>query len=88
MTSAVIFKDPPPSTGKAAAANELQAQAQELRANPQQWALLASKDTVSAAGAMAHKIRHGRYASFRPTGAFESLVRGTDVYARYVGVQP
>ena len=60
-------------------------EASALRAKPNIWARIGSKNTVSGAGNLARKIREGKLASFRPVGDFEAKTRGLDVWARYVG---
>lgn len=61
----------------------------QLRKHPGQWAIIHCANTRAAAYAMAHQIRHGVLASYRPAGAFEALGRTVDgeyrVYARFVG---
>lgn len=62
-------------------------EADELRRNPEQWALITDVDELSArqASALGNMIRRGRLLAFKPAGGFEAKVRGCGVYARYVG---
>lgn len=74
-----VWADPPPVLGEPVW-SEL---ANELRANPGRWALLGEQLARSAA----YHIQQGRYAAFRPAGAFEARVRNTngsraDIYVR------
>jgi hypothetical protein len=60
--------------------------ARELRAFPGHWQLLGSNMPRSTA----HHIQIGRYAAFRPAGAFEARVRNSrgtrgDVWVRFRG---
>lgn len=63
--------------------------ADELRARPGQWAVVA--EGVSASTGT--HIRHGRLTAFAPAGSFEARVSGarsdegkaSKVYARYIG---
>lgn len=64
---------------------EWQAVAAELKDHIGQWAKVAHKETQSAASGLATNIKAGRLAAFRPAGHFEAAMRGTDVWARYVG---
>jgi hypothetical protein len=60
-------------------------EAAALRANPDRWARIASKNSISAAGTLSMNIRTGHLISFRPAGDFEVTTRGLDVWVRYVG---
>jgi hypothetical protein len=84
------------------------AEANECRANPGMWGLLAETDAsgltalapgqASRARQLAHNIRSGRLAAFRPAGSFEAAVRTVTneydvprqyaVYVRYVAATP
>lgn len=65
--------------------------AENLRLNPERWALIATDANVN----LAEIIKKGRNQHFRPAGSFEATVRGTkkvdgkyvasETYARYVG---
>lgn len=62
-----------------------------LRLNPERWALIATNANVN----LAEGIKRGRNRFFRPAGSFEATVRGTkrqdgkivasEIYARFVG---
>jgi hypothetical protein len=88
------------------------AEANECRANPGMWGLLAelnvprvelphelnSTAQASRVRQLAHNIRSGRLAAFRPAGSFEAAVRTVTneydvprqyaVYVRYVAATP
>lgn len=60
--------------------------ADELRAQPGRWALVA--EGVSAS--MSTAFKRGRIIAFQPAGSFEAVTRNVvdgraDIYARYVG---
>lgn len=65
--------------------------AENLRLNPERWALIATDTTTN----LAEGIKRGRNEHFRPAGSFEATVRGTkkvdgkyvasEIFARYVG---
>jgi hypothetical protein len=61
--------------------------AEELRAHPNQWALLGEEESIS----LASYIRNGGISCFEPAGSFESATRDAAktgrgrIYARYVG---
>ena len=59
----------------------------ELKQQPGEWAIVEGKGvagTKGAAGVAARSLRRGEVAGAKP-GEFESTVRGTTIYARYVG---
>ena len=56
-----------------------------LKDNPGEWFEVSQMRDVRAAGQVAHRIRTGSAAAFRPTGAFEAQAQGPTVIARYVG---
>lgn len=61
-------------------------EAEELRANPGRWALIKlSTDRKSGPHRMAFLIKSGGLSAFTPKGAFEALVQGGQIYARFVG---
>jgi hypothetical protein len=71
-------------------------EAAEARAHPGSWFLFRelpkghSKKEAAAARQMSANIKHGRYAAFRPDGAFESVSRlredgALGVYVKYLG---
>jgi hypothetical protein len=62
-----------------------QAEAAELRANPERWALFTTRKSPVQARNVAARIRTGVLGAFRPAGTFEARARDCDVYARYVG---
>ena len=61
----------------------------QLREHRDEWAIVHTAQTRAGAYAMAHQIRTGVLASYRPAGAYEARGRTVDgeyrVYARYVG---
>lgn len=60
-------------------------EAQELRAEPGQWRMIADRETNSRAYTMANQINRGVLRSFQPAGDFEAERRGAQVWARYLG---
>lgn len=86
------WEAPPERHGNAAPAKPLkyQAAADQLRAKPGEWAVLAEGKTPSSAGGLAARIRRG-VGAFAPAGSFEARQIGpasgsvSKVYARYVG---
>lgn len=90
MTKTTLRFEAPPLANRAprgrAVEKEVPAQ---LRAHPGEWAIIHTAQTRVGAYAMAHQIRTGILASYRPKGHFEALGRTVDgefrVYARFVG---
>lgn len=73
---------PAPRTVKYAdAADELR---QAATGDGDGWRHIVAKRTVNAAASLSNRIRNG-VGVWAPRGAFEAAIRGTDVYARYVG---
>lgn len=62
--------------------------AEELRSQPNRWALVAVCPNSATAGSTARHIRNGHYNAMRELGPFEATSRTVDgearVYARYV----
>ena len=65
--------------------------ASELRASPGRWAVVRiyGAGRLSAASTLAHRIKSGKMAAFRPGGDFEATIRTAEdgsatVYARYL----
>jgi hypothetical protein len=58
--------------------------ASALRARPGEWALVKTAANSKRASYFANAIGHGRLSAFS-TGGFEAVIRGCDVWARYVG---
>lgn len=75
-----------------AATNRDLAIVDQLRARPQEWAHIATRANISAAGELARRIKRGGTVAFQPASAFEAVSRTVDgeyrVYARYVGTTP
>lgn len=80
---AVEFGELPVTTGRDP--NAWQNEAAELKARPGQWARVATKQTTSSAGTLASRIKEGQIRAFIPAGHFQAVIRGMDVWARYVG---
>lgn len=83
QTSAVKFGELPPA-GRESQIQHVREAVAELKARPGEWAIVARKPKQTSANSFARKVRDG-IGSWRPAGAFEAAVRGTDVWARYVG---
>lgn len=83
--SQIRFEDPSPHRRRKF---DWEAIAEELRAHPNQWAIVAENDYTGVAS----QIKNGTYKAFRPVGRWEATVRGVDlktgkaakIYARYV----
>lgn len=59
----------------------------QLKAKPGDWAIIeaeGAKGTNSAAQATSRNIRNGRIKGIAP-GEYDSVTRGSVVYARYIG---
>lgn len=88
-TTQLRFEDPPLANrnpkGRAVEKDVIR----QLQDAPMQWAIVHYADTRAGAYAMAHQIRRGVLASYRPAGHFQALGRTVKgqfrVYARYVG---
>lgn len=84
----VRWEDPPPARGTRQARSRWHRIAAELRANPGQWAVVATYPSMSARST-AVKINAGKVAAMRPAGHWEACTRTvegeTRIYARYVG---
>lgn len=84
----IKFEDPPPPRrrGKKSPFAEI---AQELKASPGQWAVIAKYDKVDRPRAMVVAINSGRYSIWEPAGHFEAVSRLVEgeycLYARYLG---
>ncbi|AGP56839.1 hypothetical protein [Streptomyces rapamycinicus] len=80
----VDFIGPPP-TGK----SEHNYIAEELRARPDEWAVVQRKATTTRAASAAQAIRSGKLRAYAPPGSFEAKSRTVGgehrVYARYLG---
>ena len=87
----IRWEDPAPlTTGGPASASWL-AVASGLRASPGRWAVVRTYGAGhrSAASVIAHRIKFGKMAAFRPVGDFEATIRTAEdgsatVYARYL----
>lgn len=90
--SVIRWEDPPESRkGKAGGRGFVrnprwQAVADELRAHPGRWAVVAEGENAGISG----HIRRGKYAAMQPAGSFEAQCVGAGgefpiIYARYVG---
>lgn len=81
MSVILRWEDPPPprrgfgDRGRWAENADLRAIADELRANPGRWAVVAE---AANPGSATH-IRTGHYVAFRPVGHFEATLRGLQV---------
>lgn len=79
-------KTPPAQPGRPASA-KWQEVADNLRANPDEWFVVARNVSPTTS----HLIRNGKLKAFAPAGYFESVTRENkgnkagEVYARYVG---
>ena len=88
----VRWEDPAPLTTGRPATTRWLAVASALRASPGRWAVVRTYDAghLSAASILAHRIKFGKMAAFRPVGDFEATIRTAEdgsvtVYARYIG---
>ena len=87
----IRWEDPAPlTTGRRASACWL-AVASGLRAFPGRWAVVCTYGAGrrSTASVIAHRIKSGKMAAFRPVGDFEATIRTAEdgsvaVYARYL----
>lgn len=83
----VWVDEPPPATGRQ---REYAWFAQQLRDNPGKWGILPGKRR----GGYSTSINEGKFAAFRPAGAFEAVTRRPlesnepTTYVRYVGLNP
>lgn len=87
--SELKYEDPPArrtrvGTGKHAAI------VAELKAHPDEWAVIDTFDSASKAASMAWAIKSGiRMRTYSPPGAYEAMGRTVDgehrLYVRYVG---
>jgi hypothetical protein len=64
---------------------DLEAIADQLRTHRGEGAVVRTGEVKTRLCGFATTIRKGRSVAFRPEGAFESAVRGNEVWARYVG---
>lgn len=85
----LVFRDPPPPKKLR---RNWKAIAEQLKANPGRWVVIAANATRPAASNIAHRIVHNRYRVFGPAGAFEAVCRESETlpgrfeaYARFVG---
>ena len=80
------WEEPPPAARGPLGYEET---AQQLKAKPGQWAIVATFPRRSNAGTLSHNIRIGRTAAWQPAGDFEAVSRKVGeevrVYARYLG---
>lgn len=89
MSGVIRWEDPPEADRRgntlAPAVADWYRIAAQLRARPGDWAAISVADSTNTPSF----IRSGRYAAFRPAGAFDAVgrrVNGTyTVYARFVG---
>lgn len=57
-----------------------------LRARPNEWAKLPiASPTSAAARSKASRINRGMTSGYEPAHSFETVVRGLDIWGRYVG---
>lgn len=85
----IEWKDPTPPATRSGRGTDWKLIADELRAHPGQWAVVAH----DRGEAVATSIKRGAIAAFRPAGSFEARSRrqrfnepkSCDIYARYVG---
>ena len=77
----VEFGDLPPAKGPRSKHRGIAAQ---LRERPGDWARVDTRPDQTSAENMASAIRRAGIAAYRPAGAFQSAVRGCDVWARCV----
>lgn len=79
----------PPSRTRVGAPTQHRDVANQLKANPGNWGIVAVYDKASTAGSIAAQIRAGSVNAYQPAGAFEAHARTVEgerrVYARYVG---
>jgi hypothetical protein len=80
----IEWKDPGPSD-RGRASTAWRAVADALRLAPGRWAMIRDAPNITTAANQAFSIRKGQLKAFRPAGSFESVSRGTEVYARFVG---
>lgn len=82
------FEELPPAAHSARRGKHKEA-ADQLRARPWEWAVVEVYDNPSTATSMAHGVRRGSLAAYRPCGAFEAAARRVEgkssLYVRYVG---
>lgn len=77
-----FLKEPPPSKRETERSSRWDSIAQQLRDRPNEWALVATKETSAGAGALAYEIRKGGLKAFRDE-RFTASVRGKDVWASF-----
>ena len=87
----IRWEDPAPLTTGRRPSTRWLAVASELRASPGRWAVVRTYGAgrLSAASTLAHRIKSGKMAAFRPRGDFEATIRTAEdgsatVYARYL----
>lgn len=96
MKTILRWEAPPPDpyAGGRQRANHARTQAwqqvaDELRANPRQWALIHESDAPQSRLDLAFRICRGEPKAFAPAGDFEAVTRtrggGLRVYARFLG---
>lgn len=83
----VEWKDPPPGETSPGKWDD---DANELRANPGQWAIVRTANERKTLDTLGTTIRKGRATSWLPAKSFEAVVRSNGdgtyaVYARYIG---
>lgn len=87
MSHVLRWEEPPPKSREDGGIRWA-AIAEELRANPWCWAVVAV-GTRAREISIAMEIKNGKLAAFRPAGSFDATTRSADnkvtVYARYVG---
>lgn len=83
----IRWEDPPPDGRGGGPSDQWQAVADQLRANPNQWAVILEASSGTCGG-WVYRIRQGKSA-FRPVGDYEAVTRKDGnrniLYARYVG---
>ena len=87
--TALEFRDPPPPKK---ARRNWQKIADQLKANPGRWAVVASGPRRSSVANIASRINRNEYGVFSPVGAYEAVVRESEktpgrfeAYAQFVG---
>jgi hypothetical protein len=85
----IRWEDPPPAKRRAGSSGRSRyaAAADELRADPGRWGVIAEIDAAQTA--MATAVRRGHLLCFTPAGDFDAVARQsggrTTIYARYLG---
>jgi hypothetical protein len=82
------FEELPPEV-RAGVRGKHKEAADQLRARPGEWAVVEVYENPSTATSMAHAVRRGSLAAYKPRGAFDAASRRikgkSHLYVRYVG---